>query len=447
MNIVVVGSGYVGLVTGTCFAEMGNYVTCIDIDMAKLAKLQAGIVPMHEPGLEEMIRSNVSAERLTFSADLKKALERAAVVFIAVGTPPNEDGSADLSHVLAVAKNIGNTMARKLVVVDKSTVPVGTADLVKAEIESALARRGENIAFDVVSNPEFLKEGAAIKDFMTPDRIVIGTTVESSRKILSELYAPFSRNHDKMQFMGVRDAEMTKYAANAMLATRISFMNEIAMICEHYGVDVENVRRGIGSDTRIGYSFLYSGVGYGGSCFPKDVRALIEMASIGELDPWILKAVDNRNKAQKASFAHKVHRRFGSDLSGKKFAIWGLSFKPDTDDIRESPAIELLRILVRQGAEVATYDPKAMDATYEALTVLERSKATFCKDSYDPIDNADALIVMTEWKLFKQPDFEVLAAKLKEKVIFDGRNIYDPATVAGFGLDYIGVGRQAVAQI
>jgi len=443
MRITIVGTGYVGLVTGACFAEMGNHVTCVDIDEDKLAKLRQGVVPIHEPGLKQLIERNAASGTLDFSSILEESLNQSQVVFIAVGTPPNEDGSADLSHVLAVAKEIGNKLTVPIVVVDKSTVPVGTADKVTAAIVERLNERGEEIEFDVVSNPEFLKEGAAIADFMSPDRIVIGTSKQSSFGVMSELYASFSRNHDKIQTMGVRDAEMTKYAANAMLATKISFMNEMALMCEKYDVDVENVRRGIGSDSRIGYSFIYPGAGYGGSCFPKDVRALVSMAEAEGVDAHIFSAVEKRNQEQKSVLLSKIMDRFGDDLTGRKIAIWGLAFKPETDDVREASALVMIRGLLARNAEISAYDPEAIETTKIDLGELS-TKIRYAKDMYDAVAGSDILLVMTEWKQFRQPDFQRLADRLKEKVIFDGRNIYDPAVVAKHGMDYIGIGRKAV---
>ena len=443
MRITIVGTGYVGLVTGTCFAEMGNTVTCIDIDETKLEKLRQGIVPIHEPGLEELVTENCAAGRLTFSPRLGETLNDSQVVFIAVGTPPNEDGSADLSHVLAVARQIGQEMTQPLVVVDKSTVPVGTADRVRQAIAGELAARGVDIAFDVVSNPEFLKEGAAVADFMSPDRVVVGTSDENSRRLMRELYSPFSRNHDKVQFMGVRDAEMTKYAANALLATKISFMNEIAAMCEHYGVDVEHVRRGIGSDPRIGYSFIYPGAGYGGSCFPKDVRALIAMADGMGLDSPLFRAVDARNQRQKTLMMEKICARFGFDLSGKTFALWGIAFKPDTDDVREAPALSMIKLLVEAGASIQAFDPKAVETSRMALGDIAGDQLKYMAGPMEAVKGADALLILTEWKQFRQPDFRRLAEQLTDRIIFDGRNIYDPAIVADYGLTYIGIGRSS----
>lgn len=431
-----------GLVTGACFSEMGNHVTCVDIDEQKLTKLRQGVVPIHEPGLAQLVEKNTAAGTLDFTSRIEDSLNQSQVVFIAVGTPPNEDGSADLSHVLSVARQIGDKLTSPIIVVDKSTVPVGTADKVLEMITERLNQRGETIDFDVVSNPEFLKEGAAIADFMSPDRIVIGAAKESSFGVMSELYASFSRNREKIQTMGVRDAEMTKYAANAMLATKISFMNEMALMCEKYDVDVENVRRGIGSDSRIGYSFIYPGAGYGGSCFPKDVRALVSMAEEQGVEAHIFSAVERRNQEQKTVLLNKIAERFGDDLSGKKVAIWGLAFKPETDDVREASALVMIRGLLARNATIAAYDPEAMETTKVDLGELS-SRLEYTKDMYDAVVDADALLVMTEWKQFRQPDLSRLATELREKVIFDGRNLYDPAVVAKHGMDYIGIGRRS----
>ena len=431
-----------GLVTGACFSEMGNHVTCVDIDEQKLTKLRQGVVPIHEPGLAQLVEKNTAAGTLDFTSRIEDSLNQSQVVFIAVGTPPNEDGSADLSHVLSVARQIGDKLTSPIIVVDKSTVPVGTADKVLEMITERLNQRGETIDFDVVSNPEFLKEGAAVADFMSPDRIVIGAAKESSFGVMSELYASFSRNRDKIQTMGVRDAEMTKYAANAMLATKISFMNEMALMCEKYDVDVENVRRGIGSDSRIGYSFIYPGAGYGGSCFPKDVRALVSMAEEQGVEAHIFSAVERRNQEQKTVLLNKIAERFGDDLSGKKVAIWGLAFKPETDDVREASALVMIRGLLARNATIAAYDPEAMETTKIDLGELS-SRLEYTKDMYDAVVDADALLVMTEWKQFRQPDLSRLATELREKVIFDGRNLYDPAVVAKHGMDYIGIGRRS----
>ncbi len=440
MKIAIVGAGYVGLVTGACFAEMGNNTVCVDIDEQKLAGLRQGILPIHEPGLEQMVVANTSAGRLVFSSDLSAAISDAEVVFIAVGTPPNEDGSADLSHVLAVAKSIGQKIQQPIVVVNKSTVPVGTADKVNEALRAELDQRGVDIDFDVVSNPEFLREGSAVQDFMYPDRIVVGAENPKSERVMEELYGSFSKKQDRIQFVGIRDAEMIKYAANAMLATKISFMNEVALMCDEFGIDVENVRRGIGSDPRIGPSFIYPGCGYGGSCFPKDVRAMINMAGQAELKDTIFEAVERRNQLQQLVLVDKVVAQFGSDLEGKSFALWGLAFKPETDDIRGAPAITIARHLCERGAKVVACDPQAIEVSKEALAGLA---VEYVDDPYQATENADALIVVTEWRQFKQPDFRRLSKQLRSKTIFDGRNIYNPARCTDYGLNYIGIGRSS----
>jgi len=440
MKIAIVGTGYVGLVTGACFAEMGNNTVCVDIDEQKLAGLRQGILPIHEPGLEQMVVANTSAARLVFSSDLSAAISDAEVVFIAVGTPPNEDGSADLSHVLAVAKSIGQNLQHPIVVVNKSTVPVGTADKVNEALRAELDERGVDIDFDVVSNPEFLREGSAVQDFMYPDRIVVGAGNPKSERVMEELYGSFAKKQDRIQFVGIRDAEMIKYAANAMLATKISFMNEVALMCDEFGIDVENVRRGIGSDPRIGPSFIYPGCGYGGSCFPKDVRAMINMAGQAELKDTIFEAVERRNQQQQLVLVDKVVAQFGSDLEGKSFALWGLAFKPETDDIRGAPAITIARHLCERGAKVVACDPQAIEVSKEALAGLA---VDYVDDPYQATENADALIVVTEWRQFKQPDFRRLSKQLRSKTIFDGRNIYNPARCTDYGLSYIGIGRSS----
>ena len=440
MKIAIVGTGYVGLVTGACFAEMGNNTVCVDIDEQKLAGLRQGILPIHEPGLEQMVVANTSAARLVFSSDLSAAISDAEVVFIAVGTPPNEDGSADLSHVLAVAKSIGQNLQHPIVVVNKSTVPVGTADKVNEALRVELDERGVDIDFDVVSNPEFLREGSAVQDFMYPDRIVVGAGNPKSERVMEELYGSFAKKQDRIQFVGIRDAEMIKYAANAMLATKISFMNEVALMCDEFGIDVENVRRGIGSDPRIGPSFIYPGCGYGGSCFPKDVRAMINMAGQAELKDTIFEAVERRNQQQQLVLVDKVVAQFGSDLKGKSFALWGLAFKPETDDIRGAPAITIARHLCERGAKVVACDPQAIEVSKEALAGLA---VEYVDDPYQATENADALIVVTEWRQFKQPDFRRLSKQLRSKTIFDGRNIYNPARCTDYGLSYIGIGRSS----
>jgi len=438
MKLVIVGTGYVGLVTGACFAEMGNQVVCVDIDEAKLNDLRHGIIPIHEPGLEAIVISNAETGRLAFSSDLSAAMVDAEVLFIAVGTPPNEDGSADLRHVLAVAQSIGQKLEQPIVVVDKSTVPVGTADKVRGAIQSELDARKSDLDFDVISNPEFLKEGSAVNDFMYPDRIVVGTDNPRSERVMEELYGSFSKKQERIQFVGVRDAEMIKYAANAMLATKISFMNEIALMCDHYGVDVENVRRGIGSDPRIGPSFIYPGAGYGGSCFPKDVRAMINMAAHAGMEDTIFDAVERRNEKQQMVLVDKIEQTYPGSLQGRRFALWGLAFKPETDDIRGAPAITIARALSDRGAEIVAYDPQAIAVSKEAL---DGCKVTFVEDPYIATEGADALIVVTEWRQFKQPDFRRLSKQLTTATIFDGRNIYNPERCADYGLKYVGIGR------
>ena len=443
MNIVVVGSGYVGLVTGTCFAEMGNKVTCVDIDQQKIDKLKKGILPIYEPGLEEMVLSNVKENRLHFTTSLAEAAEGAAIFFIAVGTPPGEDGSADLQYVLAVARDIGRNLHDYAVVVDKSTVPVGTADKVNAAIRQELEVRGADIDFDVVSNPEFLKEGAAIDDFMYPDRVVIGSNSERATKLMHQLYAPFMRNHDCVITMGVRDAEMTKYAANAMLATKISFMNEIACMCDRLGVDVENVRQGIGSDSRIGFSFIYPGCGYGGSCFPKDVQALVQMARQIDFDARVLEAVEARNELQKHRLAEMVRSEFGAELAGRTFALWGLAFKPGTDDMREAPSKAVLEELIGAGAHVVAYDPVAGEVARRELPAewFDRGLLRLAEHQYDALQDADALVLVTEWKPFRNPDFDKMKSLMKQAVIFDGRNQYEPDHMEELGFTYYAIGR------
>ena len=445
MHITVIGTGYVGLVTGTCFAEMGNFVTCVDVDARKVERLRRGEIPIYEPGLEALVLSNAKEGRLNFTTDLAEAMATSTVYFIAVGTPPGEDGSADLQYVLAVAREIGRHLDRYAVVVDKSTVPVGTADKVRAAIREELERRGAEIPFDVVSNPEFLKEGAAVDDFMRPDRIVVGTDSTQAREVMHTLYADFSRNHDRIMFMGVRDAEMTKYAANAMLATKISFMNEVAALCDRYGVDVEQVRLGIGSDSRIGYSFIYPGCGYGGSCFPKDVKALIHMAEACSFEPLVLGAVHHRNERQKDVLFEKITARLGEDLSGLTFGLWGLAFKPGTDDMREAPAVVLLHQLIGAGARVRAYDPEALIAAREELPQawFESGALTLAEHQYDALQGSDAMVLVTEWKPFRHPDFNVIKRLLKTPLIFDGRNLYDPGKLKAQGFEYVGIGRKS----
>jgi UDPglucose 6-dehydrogenase len=443
MKLTVVGSGYVGLVTGACFAEMGNDVTCVDVDKRKIESLRQGIVPIYEPGLEAIVASNSHAGRLRFTTSLPEAMRDSQAIFIAVGTPPGEDGSADLQYVLAVAREIGAHLAQYAVVVDKSTVPVGTGDRVRDAIQSEIVARGSSVPFDVVSNPEFLKEGAAVEDFMRPDRIVIGTGSERARTLMHELYAPFTRNHERILYMGVREAEMTKYAANAMLATRISFMNEIAGLCERLDVDVESVRLGIGSDPRIGYSFIYPGCGYGGSCFPKDVKALIRAAQEQDFEPKLLLSVEDRNNDQKHVLFQKIVRRFGSDLSGLAFGLWGLAFKPGTDDLREAPAVVLLHELISCGARILAHDPVAMNAARRELPAawFASGQLALVEDQYAALKNADAMVLVTEWKPFRHPDFARMRTLMKNPVIFDGRNQYEPKAMQESGFEYHGIGR------
>ena len=437
MKIAVVGTGYVGLVTGTCFAEVGIDVTCIDIDQRKIDNLHNGILPIYEPGLEEMVTRNVAAGRLHFSTKLAEAIKDCDVAFIAVGTPPGEDGSADLKYVLGVAREIGENMTSYGVIVTKSTVPVGTAAKVRKEIADALARRNETIEFDVASNPEFLKEGAAIDDFLKPDRIVVGVSSERAEEVMSRLYKPFLLNGHPIIFMDIPSAEMTKYAANSMLATKISFMNDIANLCEIMGADVNMVRKGIGSDARIGTKFIYPGIGYGGSCFPKDVKALIKTAEENGYQMQVLQAVESVNDAQKEVLYNKVRKHFGGELSGKKIAVWGLSFKPKTDDMREAPSLVIIEKLLAEGCTVSAYDPVAMAEAKHSLG----ERITYAKDQMEALIDADALLIVTEWPEFRVPNFDVMSRLLKQKVIFDGRNIYDAAELqaAGYAYHCIGV--------
>lgn len=441
MNVTVIGTGYVGLVSGTCFAEVGNNVLCLDLDAEKIRILNEGGIPIFEPHLLEMVQRNIAAGRLQFTTDVNKAVDHASVQFIAVGTPPDEDGSADLKYVLAAARSIGQHMQGYKVIVDKSTVPVGTASKVAAVVAEELALRSADIGYSVVSNPEFLKEGAAIDDFMRPDRIVVGADDEQAIHLMRELYAPFQRNHERLIIMDVKSAELTKYAANAMLATRISFMNELADLSERLGADIESVRLGMGSDPRIGYHFLYPGCGYGGSCFPKDVKALIGTAKEHQQDLQILNAVESVNNAQKHVLTKKIKARFGATLKGMRFAIWGLAFKPNTDDMREAPSRELIADLLAAGAVVSAYDPVSL---HEAKRIYAgQDGITFAESHQDALDGADALVIVTEWKEFRSPDFAVIKEKLKTPVIFDGRNIYDPATVLAHGFEYFPIGRRA----
>ncbi|QNM85766.1 UDP-glucose/GDP-mannose dehydrogenase family protein [Polaribacter pectinis] len=440
MNIAVIGSGYVGLVSGTCFAEMGNKITCVDIDPGKIEKLNNGVIPIFEPGLEQMVLKNIKSNNLFFTTDLSLAISDAEIVFIAVGTPMGDDGSADLQYVLAVAKSIGVTMEKRLIVVDKSTVPIGTADKVKATIQKELDIRGANLEFDVVSNPEFLKEGAAIDDFMKPDRVVIGADSDYAFDKMKQLYSPFFRTHDRFITMDIRSAEMTKYAANAMLATKISFMNEIANICERVGADANQVRIGIGSDKRIGYSFIYPGAGYGGSCFPKDVKALKKIAEENGYKASLITSVENVNDAQKLVIANKVIKRFGNNLEGKTFALWGLAFKPGTDDMREAPAIYVVKELVKRGAKIKAYDPKAIEEAKE-FYLKDVVNIEYFKSKYDVLKGADALILLTEWKEFRSPDFEELKFQLNSPIIFDGRNQYNSLKLEEKGFEYFQIGK------
>ena len=438
MKIAVIGTGYVGLVSGTCFAEVGNTVTCVDVNAKKIENLKKGIIPIYEPGLETMVLNNIANKNLFFTTDIAQAIKQVEVVFIAVGTPMGEDGSADLQYILSVAQSIGEAMEQHLIIVNKSTVPVGTADKIKEVIASALKKRGANIAFDIVSNPEFLKEGKAIQDFMKPDRVVIGAESSYAFEKMKALYSSFFLQHERFITMDIRSAEMTKYAANAMLATKISFMNEIANICERVGADVNKVRLGIGSDTRIGYSFIYPGCGYGGSCFPKDVLALRKLAEEVNYKAELIESVDNVNNRQKLLIAEKVIKRYGKDLKGRTFAIWGLAFKPETDDMREAPAIYIIKKLIAQGAQIRAYDPKA---THEAKNFYLKDYAIeYVESKYEALKGADALLLLTEWKEFRSPDFEEIGKLLKDKVIFDGRNQYNAFNLPNMGFEYIQIG-------
>jgi UDPglucose 6-dehydrogenase len=439
MKVTTIGTGYVGLVTGACLAEMGNHVVCLDVNADKIRVLNEGGIPIHEPGLDAVVARNVAAGRLQFTTDVDKAVAHGTLLFIGVGTPPDEDGSADLQYVIAAARSIGQRMTDYKVIVDKSTVPVGTADKVKAAIAEELKKRGVEVAHAVVSNPEFLKEGAAVEDFMKPDRIIIGSEDEQATLLMRALYAPFTRNHDRLQVMDLRSAEFTKYAANAMLATRISFMNELALLAEKVGADIELVRRGIGSDPRIGYSFLYAGAGYGGSCFPKDVKALVRAAKDEGIPLRVLAAVEEANERQKMLLVDKVVQRFGADLKGRHFALWGLAFKPNTDDMREAPALVIVEALLARGATVCAYDPVAMD---EAQRVLgSRPGLSYARGAEAALEGADALLLVTEWKEFKSPDFDAIKNRLKQPVVFDGRNQYEPSLMQALGLEHHGIGR------
>jgi UDPglucose 6-dehydrogenase len=443
MKLSVIGTGYVGLVTGACFAEMGNTVTCVDKDAAKIAALTAGRIPFHEPGLPELIAANHREGRLRFTASLPEAATGASLHFIAVNTPARNDGSADVSNVMAVARDLGRCLEEDCVVVTKSTAPVGTAEQVRSIIGEELARRGVKAHVEIASNPEFLKEGNAVVDFMRPDRVVVGADTPHAIEQFRALYAPFTRNRERLLVMGLRDAEMTKYAANAMLAARISYMNEIANLCERLGVDVENVRRGIGSDSRIGTSFIYPGCGYGGSCLPKDVSALIHMAEAQGVAPQLLRAVAARNQSQKQRLFEKIRDRLGAKLGASTIGVWGLAFKPGTDDVRESPALALIGSLVAAGAKVKAYDPIASESARHAMPPdwLQAGKVALAEHQYDAIKGADALALVTEWKPFRNPDFETMKRLMRVPLIFDGRNQYDPGQMRGLGFEYFGIGR------
>ncbi|GAO36039.1 UDP-glucose 6-dehydrogenase [Sulfuricella sp. T08] len=439
MKVSVIGTGYVGLVTGTCLAEVGNDVLCLDVDVNKINILKQGGIPIYEPGLEDMVKRNVAAGRLRFTTDMAESARHGTIQFIAVGTPPDEDGSADLQYVVAAARAIGQNMQEYKVIVDKSTVPVGTADKVRVAVQEELSKRGTQLEFSIASNPEFLKEGAAVDDFMRPDRIVLGAEDARAVELMRSLYAPFNRNHDRLIVMDIKSAELTKYAANAMLATRISFMNELALLAEKMGADIENVRHGIGSDPRIGYHFLYAGCGYGGSCFPKDVQAMQRTAKEYGSELRILNAVEVANERQKEVLLDKITARFGDDLSGKNIALWGLAFKPNTDDMRDAPSRVLIKGLWERGATVTAYDPVAM---HEATRIFGNDPRLKLVDTQmAALEGADALAIVTEWQVFRAPDFAALKAKLKNPVIFDGRNLYDPKDVRAHGVEYFGIGR------
>ncbi|HET9113356.1 MAG TPA: UDP-glucose/GDP-mannose dehydrogenase family protein [Burkholderiales bacterium] len=440
MKITVVGTGYVGLVSGACLAEVGNNVMCLDVDSQKIATLNRGGIPIYEPGLEDMVKRNVAAGRLQFTTDMEAAARHGKIQFIAVGTPPDEDGSADLQYVVAAARNIGKYMTEYTLVVNKSTVPVGTADKVSAALQMELDKRGSDLEFNVASNPEFLKEGAAVEDFMRPDRIIVGSDDERATDLMRKLYAPFQRNHERLITMDVRSAELTKYAANAMLATRISFMNELAILAEKLGADIENVRHGIGSDARIGYHFLYSGCGYGGSCFPKDVQALRRTAAENGVPMRVIDAVEAANEAQKHLLLSKIIGRFGADLSGMRFALWGLAFKPNTDDMREAPSRVLMEGLWQRGAHVVAFDPVAAHETRRIYG--DHSQLTLVDSPEAALTGSDALAIVTEWKVFRSPDFSVIHSALKQPVIFDGRNLYEPQQMRELGFEYFAIGRK-----
>ena len=439
MKITIIGTGYVGLVTGACLAEMGNHVMCLDVDAAKIKILEDGGIPIHEPGLLDVVKRNRAAGRLQFTTDVIAAVNHGTLQFIGVGTPPDEDGSADLQYVVAAARNVGRHMTDYKVIVDKSTVPVGTGEKVRAAVAEELAKRGVNVDFSIVSNPEFLKEGAAVDDFMRPDRIVVGADDERAILLMRSIYSPFMRNHDKLLVMDIKSAEFTKYAANSMLATRISFMNELALLAEKVGADIELVRKGIGSDPRIGTHFLYAGAGYGGSCFPKDVKALVKTAKDNGVTLQVLTAVEAANDKQKHVLVDKVVKRFGNDLSGRQFAVWGLSFKPNTDDMRDAPSRVVIAELAKRGATIKAYDPVAVT---EAKRVLEGTKGlTFVDNQTQALEGSDALVIITEWKEFKSPDFDSIKALLKQPVVIDGRNLYEPSYMRTLGIDYTSIGR------
>lgn len=445
MKITVIGTGYVGLVTGTCLAEMGNHVMCLDLDQEKIRILEDGGIPIHEPGLLEMVTRNRDAGRLQFTTDVVRAVNHGTLQFIGVGTPPDEDGSADMQYVLAAARNVGRHMTDYKVVINKSTVPVGTGDRVRAAVADELKQRGSTVDFAVVSNPEFLKEGAAVEDFMRPDRIVVGADDERAVLLMRALYSPFVRNHDRLLVMDIKSAEFTKYAANSMLATRISFMNELALLSEKVGADIELVRKGIGSDPRIGYHFLYAGAGYGGSCFPKDVKALVATAKQNGIELQVLKAVEAANERQKHVLVDKIVSRFGEDLSGRQFAIWGLAFKPNTDDMREAPSRVIIGELARRGAKLKAYDPVAIP---EARRVLfDVPGLSFVENQAQALEGSDALVVVTEWKEFKSPDFDLIKSSLKQPVVVDGRNLYEPDLMLALGIDYTGIGRSTKPKV
>ena len=439
MKITVIGTGYVGLVTGACLAEMGNHVVCVDVDAAKIRILNEGGIPIHEPGLLEMVTRNRAAGRLQFTTDSVAAVNHGTLQFIGVGTPPDEDGSADLRYVLAAARNVGRHMTDYKVIIDKSTVPVGTGDKVRAAVMDELAQRDLKLDFSVVSNPEFLKEGAALEDFMRPDRIVVGADDERAVLLMRALYSPFIRNNDRLLVMDLKSAEFTKYAANAMLATRISFMNELALLAEKLGADIELVRKGIGSDPRIGYKFLYAGAGYGGSCFPKDVKALVKSGRDAGVELQVLQAVENANERQKHVLVDKVVARFGHDLAGRQFGLWGLAFKPDTDDMREAPSRVVIAELLQRGARIKAYDPVAMDEARRVLGNVEG--LSLVSNQVEALEGSDALLIVTEWKEFKSPDFDAIKQRLKQPLVIDGRNLYEPLLMRELGIDYEGIGR------